>query len=68
MRVLPRRGAAAGALESETLKAARSALPVYVLAECAGRVDPTDLVVAALDRAGIEDESLADDTVSREKL
>lgn len=42
--------------------------PVYVLAECAGRVDPTDELVAALDRAGIEDALIADDTVSREKL
>ena len=42
--------------------------PVYVLAECAGRVDPTDELVAALDRAGIEDAVIADDTVSRERL
>ncbi|MDO8185697.1 FAD-binding oxidoreductase [Conexibacter sp. JD483] len=41
---------------------------VYVLAECASRTDPTDELVAALDRAGIEDALIADDTVSRERL
>ncbi|MCW2951202.1 MAG: linked oxidase domain protein [Conexibacter sp.] len=42
--------------------------PVYVLAECAARSDPTDELAAALERAGIEDALIADDTVSRERL
>jgi FAD/FMN-containing dehydrogenase len=42
--------------------------PVYVLAECAGRSDPTEELAAALERAGIEDALIADDTVSRERL
>jgi FAD/FMN-containing dehydrogenase len=42
--------------------------PVYVLAECASRSDPTDELAAALDRAGIEDALVADDTTSRDAL
>jgi FAD/FMN-containing dehydrogenase len=42
--------------------------PVYVLAECAARTDPTDELAAALERAGIEDALVADDTASRERL
>jgi FAD/FMN-containing dehydrogenase len=42
--------------------------PVYVLAECAARTDPTDELAAALARAGIEDALIADDTRSREGL
>jgi FAD/FMN-containing dehydrogenase len=42
--------------------------PVYVLAECAARADPTEELAAALERAGIEDALVADDTTSREAL
>src|SRR5262249_55607537 len=42
--------------------------PVYVLAECAARSDPTGELVDALREAGIEDAVFADDTVSRERL
>jgi FAD/FMN-containing dehydrogenase len=42
--------------------------PVYVLAECAARTDPTDELAAALERAGIEDALIADDTPGRERL
>jgi FAD/FMN-containing dehydrogenase len=42
--------------------------PVYVLAECAARTDPTDELAAALERAGIEDALVADDTAGREGL
>ena len=42
--------------------------PVYVLAECAGRSDPTDELAAALERAGIEEALIADDTPGRERL
>lgn len=42
--------------------------PVYVLAECAGRTDPTDELAAALERAGIEEALIADDTPGRERL
>lgn len=42
--------------------------PVYVIAECAGRTDPTDELVAALDRAGVEEAAIADDTPGRERL
>lgn len=41
---------------------------VYVLAECAGRTDPTDELAAALERAGIEEALIADDTPGRERL
>jgi FAD/FMN-containing dehydrogenase len=42
--------------------------PVYVLAEWAARNDPTDELAAALERAGIEDAVIADDTAGREGL
>jgi FAD/FMN-containing dehydrogenase len=42
--------------------------PVYVLAECAARTDPTEELAAALQSAGIEDALVADDTTSREGL
>ncbi len=42
--------------------------PFYVLAECAGRTDPTDELAAALGEAGVEDALIADDTASREGL
>ncbi len=42
--------------------------PIYVLAECAARVDPTDELAEALEAAGIEDALIADDTASREGL
>ncbi len=45
-----------------------SRAPFYVLAECAGRSDPTEELAAALEQAGIEDALVADDTTSREGL
>jgi FAD/FMN-containing dehydrogenase len=42
--------------------------PVYVLAECAAERDPTEALAAALERAGIDDALVADDTASRERL
>jgi FAD/FMN-containing dehydrogenase len=42
--------------------------PVYVLAECAARSDPTDELAAALAQAGAEDALIADDTAGRESL
>lgn len=42
--------------------------PVYVIAECAGRVDPTEELATALERAGIGDALIADDTAGRERL
>jgi FAD/FMN-containing dehydrogenase len=42
--------------------------PIYVLAECAARSDPTDELVDALQQAGIEDALIADDTASRQRL
>ncbi len=42
--------------------------PLYVIAECAARTDPTDELAGALRRAGIEDALIADDTASRERL
>ncbi len=42
--------------------------PVYVLAECAARTDPTDELAAALERAGVQDALVADDTAGREGL
>lgn len=42
--------------------------PVYVLAECAGRSDPTDELAAALEQAGVEEALIADDTPGRERL
>jgi FAD/FMN-containing dehydrogenase len=42
--------------------------PLYVIAECAARTDPTDELAGALRRAGIDDALIADDTASRERL
>jgi FAD/FMN-containing dehydrogenase len=42
--------------------------PVYVLAEAAARVDPTEELATALERAGVEDALVADDTAGREGL
>jgi FAD/FMN-containing dehydrogenase len=42
--------------------------PVYVLAECADRSDPTGELAAALEQVGIEDALVADDTAGREGL
>ncbi|HEY3186920.1 MAG TPA: FAD-binding oxidoreductase [Solirubrobacteraceae bacterium] len=42
--------------------------PVYVLAECAARADPTDELAAALAQAGFEDALIADDTAGRAGL
>jgi FAD/FMN-containing dehydrogenase len=42
--------------------------PVYVLAECAAKSNPTDELAEALQRAGIEDALIADETTSRERL
>jgi FAD/FMN-containing dehydrogenase len=42
--------------------------PIYVLAELAARHDPMDELAAALERAGVEDAAIADDTASRERL
>ncbi len=46
----------------------RTRARVYVLAECAGQVDPTEELAAALGAAGVEDALVADDTTSREGL
>jgi FAD/FMN-containing dehydrogenase len=46
----------------------RTRAPFYVLAECAGLLDPTDELAAALGEAGIADALVADDTPSRERL
>jgi FAD/FMN-containing dehydrogenase len=42
--------------------------PIYVLAELAAQHDPIDELAAALDRVGVEDAAIADDTASRERL
>jgi FAD/FMN-containing dehydrogenase len=42
--------------------------PVYVVAECAARSDPTEELADALAHAGIEDAVVADDTAGREGL
>jgi len=42
--------------------------PVYVVAECAARSDPTDELAAALEAAGADDAVVADDTRGRESL
>jgi FAD/FMN-containing dehydrogenase len=42
--------------------------PVYVLVECASTSDPTDDLAAALERGGIDDALVADDSASRERL
>jgi FAD/FMN-containing dehydrogenase len=41
---------------------------VYVLAECADRVDPTEELAEALSAAGVDDALIADDTAGRERL
>ncbi|MGO9752021.1 MAG: FAD-binding oxidoreductase [Solirubrobacteraceae bacterium] len=46
----------------------RRRAPIYVIAECAARSDPTDELARALQRAGIDDALIADDTASREGL
>ena len=46
----------------------RTRAPFYVLAGCAARSDPTQEELAeALERAGIDDALVADDTTSRER-
>jgi FAD/FMN-containing dehydrogenase len=42
--------------------------PVYVLVECAATSDPTEELAEALERGGIDDALVADDTASRERL
>jgi FAD/FMN-containing dehydrogenase len=42
--------------------------PLYVIAECAARADPTEELAAALAAAGVTDAAVADDTPSRERL
>jgi FAD/FMN-containing dehydrogenase len=42
--------------------------PVYVLVECADSSDPTGDLADALERGGIDDALVADDSVSRERL
>jgi FAD/FMN-containing dehydrogenase len=42
--------------------------PAYLLLECAGRSDPTDELVSALDGAGVEDAVVADESSERERL
>jgi FAD/FMN-containing dehydrogenase len=46
----------------------REPSPVYVLVECAGTSDPTEELAEALERGGIDDALVADDTASRERL
>ena len=42
--------------------------PAYLLLECAGRVDPTDELVTALDAAGVQDAVVADESGELERL
>lgn len=42
--------------------------PFYVVAECAGRADPTEELATALHRAGAGDALIGDDTASRARL
>ena len=42
--------------------------PAYLLLECAGRTDPTDELVGALDGAGVQDAVVADESGERERL
>jgi FAD/FMN-containing dehydrogenase len=42
--------------------------PAYLLLECAGRADPTDELVAALDRAGVQDAVVADEAGELDRL
>jgi FAD/FMN-containing dehydrogenase len=46
----------------------RERSPFYVLAECAAHSDPTPELAGALERAGVEDALVADDTSSRRGL
>jgi FAD/FMN-containing dehydrogenase len=46
----------------------RERSPFYVLAECAAQSDPTPELAVALERAGVEDALVADDTASRRGL
>ncbi len=47
----------------------RTRAPVYVLAECAARSDPTEELAAAIDAAGAQDDvAVADDTAGRAGL
>jgi FAD/FMN-containing dehydrogenase len=46
----------------------RRRAPLYVLAECAARTDPTEELAAALDGLGIDDAIVADDTPGRAAL
>jgi FAD/FMN-containing dehydrogenase len=42
--------------------------PAYLLLECAGRADPTDELVAALDAAGVRDAVVADEAGELDRL
>jgi FAD/FMN-containing dehydrogenase len=42
--------------------------PAYLLLECAGRSDPTDELVSALDEAGVDDAVVAEESGERERL
>jgi FAD/FMN-containing dehydrogenase len=42
--------------------------PAYLLLECAGRADPTDELVAALDAAGVQDAVVADEAGELDRL
>jgi FAD/FMN-containing dehydrogenase len=42
--------------------------PAYLLLECAGRTDPTDELVAALDAAGVQDAVVADEAGELDRL
>ena len=55
-------------LEHAGRERAVSRAPVYVLAELAARQDPVEELAAALERAGVEDAAVADDTSSLERL
>jgi FAD/FMN-containing dehydrogenase len=46
----------------------RERAPLYVLAECVARSDPTEELAEALGEAGSEDALIADDTASRQRL
>jgi FAD/FMN-containing dehydrogenase len=46
----------------------RRRAPFYVLAECAALGDPTEELAAALDRVGVDDAIVADDTAGRDAL
>jgi FAD/FMN-containing dehydrogenase len=42
--------------------------PAYLLLECAGRADPTDELVSALDAAGVQDAVIADEAGELDRL